>query len=81
MSKKVIYLIFIALFVSAICGSCSRYNQAGYHGPNRAFARPHKEWKKPKTKKPRAKKKLGSLNFLPGVRERDSYIPYEQEWT
>ncbi|MBN2761701.1 MAG: hypothetical protein JXR41_01330 [Bacteroidales bacterium] len=49
MTRKVIYLI-ILLFVFAAGGSCSRYHQAGYHGPNRVRAVPHKEWKQPKSR-------------------------------
>jgi len=49
MSKKAIYLI-IFLLVFTAGGSCSRYHKSAYHGPNRVRARPHKEWKKPKSR-------------------------------
>jgi hypothetical protein len=49
MSRKVIYLI-ILLLVFAAGGSCSRYHQGAYHGPNRVRAVPHKEWKQPKSR-------------------------------
>ena len=49
MSRKVMYLI-VLLLVSAAGESCSRYHQSAYHGPNRMRARPHKEWKQPKSR-------------------------------
>ena len=49
MSRKIIYLIILFL-VFAAGVSCSRYNQSAYNGPNRIRAKPHKEWKKPKSR-------------------------------
>lgn len=50
MLKKVIYLIFILVIVSSTCGSCNRYHQAGYHGPNRTLVKPPKKLKRQKPK-------------------------------
>lgn len=60
--------MFAALFVSAVCGSCSRYHQAVYHGPNKVSTKPHKEWKKPKSRYKKANVDKGIWYAARGVR-------------
>jgi uncharacterized lipoprotein YajG len=58
MRKNHIILIVFLLISSVIFSSCAANRSSGYHGTNRVQNKPPKEWKKPKTKYPEAKRKL-----------------------
>ena len=58
--KKLIVFIAMLIIISAAAGSCSRHTSPGYHGPNRVRTKPHKEWKQPKSRYVKPKKKYSS---------------------